>query len=246
MRLAGQVALITGASRGLGLAIARALCAEGAAVACLARAGGELGAAVASLRAGGAQAIAVPADVTREAEVEAAVRATIEPWGRLDIVVLNAGTWQGAPVHETSEAQWDLLLDLNLKGAFLTLKHAVPWLIARRRGTIVGIGSLGGLVGQPGSSAYAASKWGLRGLLESVALELKPHRVRVSIIFPHQINSAGRAIAAGSPERDRAIEPGEVASLVAFVCTAPEHVAVGNVTAWPLAAGVRDIMADGR
>jgi NADP-dependent 3-hydroxy acid dehydrogenase YdfG len=145
-------------------------------------------------------------------------------------------------VHETSEAQWDLLLDLNLKGAFFTLKHSIPKLTAQRRGTVVGIGSLGGLVGQPGSSAYAASKWGLRGLLESVALEVKPHRVRVSIVFPHQINSAGRSIAEASPERDRVLEPADVASLVAFVCAAPEHVAVGNVTVWPLAAGIRDVM----
>ena len=245
MRLAGQVALITGASRGLGLAIARALTAEGAAVACVARAGEALDDAVASLRAENARALAMPADVTREAEVASAVRATLDQWGRLDIVVLNAGTWQGAPAHETSEAQWDLLLDLNLKGAFLTVKHALPPLIARRRGTIVGIGSLGGLVGQPGSSAYAASKWGLRGLLESVALEVKPHRVRVSIVYPHQMNSAGRAIDPGSPERDGVVEPAEVAALVAFVCAAPEHVAIGNVTVWPLAAGIRDVMTGG-
>lgn len=246
MRLEDQVALITGASRGLGLATARALAAEGAAVACVARAGAELDAAVASLRAGGAQAIAAPADVTREAEVESAVRATMARWARLDIVVLNAGTWQGAPLHETSEAQWDLLLDLNLKGAFLTLKHALPALIARRRGTIVGISSLGGLVGQPGSAAYAASKWGLHGLLESAALEVKPHRVRVSVVYPHQINSAGRAIEPGSAERDRAVEPVDVAAMVAFVCAAPDHVAIGNVTVWPLAAGIGDFMQGGR
>jgi 3-oxoacyl-[acyl-carrier protein] reductase len=246
MRLKDQVALITGASRGLGLSIARALAGEGSAVACVARAGAELDAAVVSLRAGGAQAIAAPADVTREAEVESAVRLAVETWGRLDIVVLNAGTWQGAPVHQTSEAQWDLLLDLNLKGAFLALKHALPWLIAQKRGTIVGISSIGGLVGQPGSAAYAASKWGLRGFLESVALEVKPHRVRVSIVYPHQMNSAGRAIERGSAERDRVVEPPDVAAMVAFICTAPEHVAIGNVTVWPLAAGVGDFMQGGR
>jgi NADP-dependent 3-hydroxy acid dehydrogenase YdfG len=197
---------------------------------------------VAALGAAGGRAIAAPADVTREDQVAAAVRAAADTWGRLDIVVLNAGTWQGAPVHETTAAQWDLLLDLNLKGAFFAVKHAVPHLIARRGGTIVGIGSLGGLVGQPGSSAYAASKWGLRGLLESVALELKPHRVRVSLVHPHQMNSVGRAIAADAAERDRVVETADVAALVAFVCTAPAHVAIGSVTVWPLAAGIKDFM----
>ena len=243
MKLTNRVALVTGSSRGLGLAIASALGSEGASIACVARAGGELDRAVADLAAAGVTARAFPADVTREAEVAAAVEAAAAAWGRLDMVVLNAGTWQGAPVHETTEAQWDLLLDLNLKGAFLTLKHALPWLMKQRGGTVVGISSFGGLVGQPGSAAYAASKWGLRGLLESVALEVKPHRVRVSLVYPHNINSAGRAIEPGTPDRDRNLEPSDIAALVAFICTAPDHVSFGNVTVWPLAAGVSASMA---
>lgn len=239
MRLQDQVALVTGASHGLGLAIARALAAEGAEIAALARPGPRLDAAVADLAAGGARAFAVPADVTREAEVTAAVRAAADRRGRLDVLVLNAGTWEAAALHETSEELWDRLLDLNLKGAFLTLKHAVPFLVARGGATVVGIDSLGGRVGQPGSAAYAASKWGLRGLLESAALELQPHRVRVSLVAPHNMNSAGRPIAPGSPERDRNLETADVAALVAFLCAAPDHVAVGNVTVWPLATGIR-------
>lgn len=238
MKLAGHVALVTGASRGLGLAIARALGAEGAAVACLARPGAELDRAVASLAASGVAAVATPADVTNDAEVAAAVQAARDHFGRLDILVLNAGTWQGAPIHQTTPEQWDLLLDLNLKGAFLALRHAIPALVASPAATVVGIASLGGFVGQPGSAAYAASKWGLRGLLESAALELKPHRVRVSIVAPHNINSAGRDIAPGSKERDQNLEPGEIASLVAWICAAPRHVSVGNVTIWPVAAGI--------
>jgi len=239
MRLENQVALITGASHGLGLAIARALSGEGAAVALLARGGPNLDEAVAGLRASGARAIATPADVTNDAEVAGAVRRTMEEWGRLDIVVLNAGTWAGSAIHDTTEQAWDSMLDLNLKGAFLTLRHALPWLIGQRRGTIVGISSIGGLVGMAGAAAYAASKWGLRGLLESAALELKPHRIRVSLVHPHNMNSAGKAIAPGSEERDRNLENSDVASMVSWICTAPEHVSVGNVTVWPIHAGIR-------
>lgn len=238
MRLKDQVALITGGSRGLGLAIARALAAEGASLSLVARPGAELDAATTELRAAGIDAIAAPADVTRAAEVERAVRAPLEQWGRLDIVVLNAGTWQGAPLRETSEELWDRLIDLNLKGAFLTLRAALPWLIEQKRGTVVGIGSLGGWVGQPGSAAYAASKWGLRGLLESAALEVQRFGIRVSMVHPHNMNSAGRPIAPDSPERVRNLETADVAALVAFICTAPEYVAVGNATIWPLAAGI--------
>ena len=238
MKLEHQVVLITGASHGLGLATARSLAAEGAAIACLARPGPDLDRAVSELHATGGEALAVAADVTQAAEVERAVQATVEQWGRIDIVVLNAGTWKGAALVETSEAMWDQLLDLNLKGAFLTLKSALPWLIERKRGSIVGIASLGAWVGQANAPAYAAAKWGLRGLLESVALEVKPHGIRVSIVSPHNMNSAGRAIAPGSDERLHHIEPAEVASLIAFLCTAPDHVAVGNVTVWPVGAGI--------
>lgn len=238
MKLVDQVALVTGASRGLGLAIAKALAAEGAAIACVARAGSELDRAVGGLSASGARALAVPADVTSDVAVEAAVRTTLERLGRIDLLVLNAGTWQGAPLHETSEAMWDQLIDLNLKGAFLTLRHALPAMLEAGRGTIVGIDSLGGWVGQKNSAAYAASKWGLRGLLESVALEVKPRRIRVSIVSPHNMNTAGRAIAPGSAERDQNIEPEDVAAVVVHVCSAPDHVAIGNVTVWPLAARI--------
>ncbi len=240
MKLQDQVALVTGASHGLGLAIAQALAAEGAAVACLARPGRALDQAVAALEASGARALAAPADVTRAAEVDAAVRATLERWGRLDVLVLNAGTWQGAPIRETSEEMWDRLLDLNLKGAFLALKASIPALVAAGRGTVVGIDSIGGRVGQAGSAAYAASKWGLRGLLESAALELKPNRIRVSLVSPHMMNSDLAPVPAS--ERDRTIEVAEVAALVAFVCAAPDHVSIGNVTIWPLAAGIRAVM----
>lgn len=236
--LKDRTALVTGGSRGLGLAIARALGAQGARVACMARAGAELDTAVATLRAEGIDAIAAAADVTNAAQVDAAVAAAITALGRLDVLVLNAGTWQGAPIAETTEAQWDLLLDLNLKGAFLVMRAAVPTMTAQKQGTIVGIASIGGLVGQPGSAAYAASKWGLHGLLESAALELKPHRIRVSTIFPHNINSAGRAIEAGSAERDRNLEPADIAGMVAWIAAAPAHVAVGQVNLWPLAAGI--------
>jgi NAD(P)-dependent dehydrogenase (short-subunit alcohol dehydrogenase family) len=243
MTLTGRIAIVTGASRGLGLAIAGALARDGARVACVARAGDELKDAVAKLVSSGADAFAAPADVTRETEVAGAVETVVKRWGGLDIAVLNAGTWQGSPLAETTETMWDLLVDLNLKGAFLALKHVTPHLVARGGGTVVGIDSIGGLAGSSGSGAYAASKWGLRGLLESAALELRRQHVRVSAVFPHNINSAKRAIAADSPERFQNIEPEDIAEVVAMICKAPPYVSIGHVTIWPIAAGIGVSMA---
>lgn len=238
MKLEGRVALVTGASRGLGLAIADALAAEGAAIACVARASQELDDAVAGLKARGARSAGFGGDVTRDADMKAAVDGAVAAFGGLDIVILNAGGWRPGTIHETSEADWDAMVALNLKGAFLTLRHAVPHLIARGAGTVVGIGSIGALVGSTGAAAYAASKWGLRGLLESAALDLEPHRIRVGMVHPHNINSLGRDYRAGTPDRDRNLEPADVAGTVAFLCTAPDYVSIGNVTVWPLAAGI--------
>jgi NADP-dependent 3-hydroxy acid dehydrogenase YdfG len=107
----------------------------------------------------------------------------------------------------------------------------------------VGIDSIGGLAGSAGAAAYSASKYGLRGLLESAALELRRSHVRVSAVYPHNINSAQRTIADDSPERFQNLEPEDIAALVAFVCAAPRHVAIGHVTIWPLHAGIGTSMA---
>ena len=242
MKLEGKVALVTGASRGLGAAIASALGAEGAAVACVARPSRELDKTVAHLRNHAVRAAGFGADVTNDSAMKAAVDGAVAALGHLDVVILNAGGWRGGKIHETSEADWDAMVDLNLKGAFLTLRHAIPHLIAREAGTVIGIGSIGALVGSTGAAAYSASKFGLRGLLESAALELKPHRIRVGVVYPHNINSVGNEYPPGSPERDGNVEPEDVARTVLFMCTAPDYVSIGHATVWPLAAGISSFM----
>ncbi len=237
MSLKGQVAFITGGSRGLGLAIAEALGAAGAKVAILAKGRGALESAAASLSASGIEVLALETDVTSAESLGRSVERVREQWGRIDALILNAGTWQGAPIHETTEEQWDQLLTLNLKGAFLTLKAALPMMKQAGRGTIVGISSIGGLTGQPGSAAYAASKWGLRGLLESASLELKRDRIRVSVVYPHNINSAGRPITTPA-ERDANLEPSDIAATVCHLVSAPDHISFPHVDVWPLSVGI--------
>jgi 3-oxoacyl-[acyl-carrier protein] reductase len=243
MQLEHQVAFITGASRGLGLAIAHALAAEGASIALFARNADEVKRAAAQVGALAGPVLALPGDVTSSPDVENAVQQVMETWGRLDILVCNAGGWAGGPIHEATEEQWDHLVDLNLKGTFLACRHALPWMIAQRRGTVVGICSVGALVGAANASIYAASKWGMRGFLESLAVELKPHGIRVSTLYPHNMNTAGRPLDPDSEERRRAIEAQDVAKLVVYACAAPENVVLAGATLLPASAAVmlRDV-----
>ena len=186
MRFEGKVALVTGASSGIGLAAARLLAAEGAAVGMLSWDAAGLEEAVRSVAASGGRALALVADVSQSDQVRAAVECLAGEHGRIDIVFANAGingVW--APVDEIEPDEWDRTLGINLKGAFLTIKHTVPWL--RRQGGSITITSSGHgtrIYTIPGSTAYACSKGALVVLAKKLALELARDRIRVNVICP--------------------------------------------------------------
>ncbi len=184
-RLAGKVALITGAASGIGRATAEMFAAEGAAV-MLADVNSDGGVVAAqAIRARGLKAAFVAGDVCRPSAAENMVRATVAEFGGVDILHSNAGVhprrWQG--VAEISEAEWDREIEVNLKGAFLISRAGLPELI-RRRGCLIVTGSITGLRVNPGAPAYSASKAGLVALAKCLALELAPHGVRVNCLLP--------------------------------------------------------------
>ncbi|MCB0046592.1 MAG: 3-oxoacyl-ACP reductase FabG [Caldilineaceae bacterium] len=189
--LPNQVALITGAGRGLGEALARRLAAAGARVA-LADVQGE---AVTRIAGNIAQAekrptLALTADVTDDEQVAAMVRRTVAEWGRLDILVANAGIVRSAPLTELGAADFRLVIDVNLTGYFLCAKHAVPVMKEQGRGCIIQINSVSGRRGSPGNSAYVAGKRGGIGFTQSLALELAGYGIRVNGIAPgHLLDS---------------------------------------------------------
>lgn len=184
--LLNKVAIVTGASSGIGEATARLFAREGACVVVSARRQAELDALVTAIEADGGRAVAVTGDVRDEALARRLVATAIERFGGLDIAFNNAGAvGEMAPVADMSSSGWRDTIDTNLTSAFLAAKHQVPAMTARGGGSIIFTSSfVGHTVGMPGLSAYAASKAGLIGLSYSMAAELGRHRIRVNAILP--------------------------------------------------------------
>jgi SDR family mycofactocin-dependent oxidoreductase len=195
---ARPVAFITGAAHGQGRAVALALAREGYDIAALDVAapldypGYGMGtpAELESLqREIDTACLTLVADVRDDAAVKAAVQQTIERFGRIDLLFNNAGICAYGLAHEMSEAEWDAMIDINLKGAWIVGRHVIPHMIAAKSGSIVNNSSIAGLRGMARLSHYAASKWGLTGLSKSWAIELAPHGIRVNSIHPTGVDT---------------------------------------------------------
>jgi NAD(P)-dependent dehydrogenase (short-subunit alcohol dehydrogenase family) len=184
LRLDGRVALVTGASRGLGQAMAVALAEAGADVALLARSKGDLEATAATIQARGRRALVLPTDVTVPAEAERAVEHTLGVLGRLDVLVNNSGIAVVKPLVETTPEEWHAVLATNLTAAFTLCRAAGRTMIARKSGKVVNVASIAGAHGLPGYSAYAASKGGLIALTRTLAVEWARHNIQVNAIAP--------------------------------------------------------------
>ncbi len=185
----GQSAIVTGASRGIGKAIALALGHAGAKVACVARNKEKLQETVATITAGGGTAVVAPCDVTDSAAVSQVIDQTIDTWGQLDILVNNAGITRDTLIPRMSDEDWDTVIETNLRSVFLFTRTASMPMMRRRSGRIINISSVSGLVGNPGQSNYSASKAGIIGMTRSVARELASRKVTVNAICPGFIES---------------------------------------------------------
>lgn len=187
--LAGQVALVTGASQGLGRSIAEALAAAGAAVALVARSADKLAAVAAGITAAGGRAEAFPCDVTQGEDIQRVVDAVVEKLGRLDILVNNAGVTRDTLLPRMSDEEWDQVLTTNLRAPFLFMRAASRPMMQQRYGRIVNVASVSGLIGNPGQANYSASKAGLVGLTRTVAKELAGRKITVNAVAPGFIAS---------------------------------------------------------
>jgi NAD(P)-dependent dehydrogenase (short-subunit alcohol dehydrogenase family) len=223
-----RVALVTGGSGGIGAAAARALAADGRAVAVGYR-GGEVAAkeVVTSIEASGGRAIAVALDVTDAASVEAAVTATTAALGAPTVVVANAGITDDGLFVRLSPERWRAILDANLDGAYRTLRATVPGMMKARFGRIVTVSSVGAYAGAAGQAGYAASKAGLIGLTRALARELAPRSITANVVAPGPVATAmtdalpeaRRAELSATVPLGRMATPDEVAAAIAFLAS---------------------------
>lgn len=205
-RLAGKTALITGAGSGIGRACALLFAREGARVGVAGRRAEPLATVAAEIHQAGGVALAVACDVTKAAEVENGVRTVAARFGRLDIVVNNAGVLLAASAEETSEGDWDRLLAVNLKGTFLVSRAALPELRKAGGGSIINIGSVLGLVGMKKRVAYAAAKGGVALLTKAMALDHAHEAIRINCICPSLVETELlRDVLAAMPSPDLAL-----------------------------------------
>lgn len=221
-RLNGQVALITGASAGIGQAIARAFLAEEADLVVVARREERLRALAAEADQAGRRCVVVAGDVREEATAERAVRAAVDDLGRLDILVNNAGIGIYKNLAETSLADYEAMMDTNMRSTFLFTRHAVPVLLARRSGTIINVASMAGVMGFAGEAVYCATKFAQVGFTQALDRELRPHGIKVGVLCPGGVKTEFALGTGRTPEGVAAsgmLEAGDVADAALLVAT---------------------------
>jgi len=190
MRLEGRVAVITGGGDGIGAAIARLFAREGARVALVDVDASRCEETSRQIREGGGECRAYTADVSSADQVARAAAQILADHAAVDVLVNNAGIWRPGTVVDLDERTWDAVLGTNLKGAFLVSRQLIPGMVERRRGVVINVASVAGLVGAAGASCYAASKGGLVNLSRSMALDFAPYNVRVNCLCPGMTDTA--------------------------------------------------------
>jgi NAD(P)-dependent dehydrogenase (short-subunit alcohol dehydrogenase family) len=223
--LSGQVAVVTGAGRGIGAAIARKLAELGAVAVLCGRTRAPLEAMTAEIVRAGGKAEAVECDVSNQSSVEGLAAQVEKKFGRVDVLVNNAGVGGfGGPLHQLAPGSWDHILNTNLRGPYYCIRSFAPMMIRARAGHIVNISSLAGKNALPNGAAYAASKWGLNGLTYSVAEELRGYNIRVAVICPGSVDTELSPHTGRDPAK--MLRPEDVAHAVAMLVTqAPQSFA---------------------
>jgi NADP-dependent 3-hydroxy acid dehydrogenase YdfG len=233
----GKVVVITGASSGLGEAAARLLADEGATVVLGARREDRLRALTEELTRRGDKALAIPTDVSRRDQVRRLVHGAVEAYGRIDVLINNAGVMPLSPLDRLKVDEWDRMIDVNLKGVLYGIAAALPHMRQRKSGHIINVSSVAGHKVRAGGAVYAATKHAVRALSEGLRQEVKPYNIRTTVISPGVVlselpNAASEPDVSANLRKmydDLGIPPESFARAVVFAMSQPEDVDVNEI-----------------
>ena len=231
--LRGKVALVTGAGRGIGRAVAEAFAREGAAVALAARSRADLAGVAGEIRERDGRALAVPTDVTQDGAVEALVEQTLTDLGRIDVLVTSAGTAAFGAVSDSKPGDWDTMLALNLRAVMVCCRAVLPAMLRQRTGTILNVGSIASKRALPGSAVYTATKTAVDAFSRVLAEELRPHGVRVGVLVAGAVDTPLWDTLGSSPPRDKMLRPEDVARAAVLMAALPPHASLEELTLLP-------------
>jgi len=233
VRLRGQVAVVTGAGRGIGRAVAVAFAREGARVVLAARSTRELASVQREIEGMGGAALAVPTDVRQEPAIAALVSRVLADGGRIDCLVTAAGLAAFGPVADVKTEDWDQLMAVNLRGAFLACRAVLPTMTAQKRGTIINIGSIVTSRTLPGSAAYTATKYALLGFSRVLAEEMRAHGVRVGVLSAGATDTPLWDAVPAPPDRALMLRAEQIAEAALLMATLPPGATLEEMTLLP-------------
>ena len=227
--LAGQVAVVTGAGRGIGRAIAERFAAEGAAIVLAARTAGDLNVVAKTAE----RALVVPTDVSDDAAVQHLVERAVDAFGRIDLLVTAAGVASFGPVAEATPRDWDAMLAVNLRAVMTCCRAVLPTMLAQHRGTIINVASIAASRPIPGAAAYTATKAAVVGWSRVLAEELRAGGVRVGVLVPGAVDTPLWDSIPGGPDRARMLRPEDVARAAVLIASLPPGATLEELTLLP-------------
>lgn len=230
--LAGKVAIVTGASRGIGRAISILLAQSGSRVVLAARSEPQLKSVSEEISSQNGEALVIPTDLTVDEEMERLVQQTLNEWGSVDVLINNAGFGKVAPVVKAKVSDWDETFRVNLRAPMFLSKLVLPTMMERGEGSIINISSVSGKSGQANGSAYSASKFGLIGFTQSLYEEVREYGIRVAAICPGFVDTP-MIPQMRRLDRSKMIRPEDIARTVLFILTSPPTVCPVEITVRP-------------